>query len=174
MEQQPAIVQVAQQEPAHQEEGQMDSVLLVDPDAAMQQQVQQTLHGVFVVRLARTAAAALEAIDRQRPDLLISEVDLPDMSGLKLCEQLRAQSATAGLPILFLTTRAGIGEKVAGFMAGADDYVVKPIDPRYFGPRLRLLLRLKALDQKSSLPGSASPPHPPSTPPTRPGGFGTD
>lgn len=151
----------------------MDSVLLVDPDVAMHEQVQHLLQGVFVVRLARTAAAGLEAIERQRPDVLISEVDLPDMSGLHLCEQLRAQPPTAGLPILLLTTRAGIGDKVAGFMAGADDYVVKPIDPRLFGARLRLLLRLKTLDQNPP-PGSVSPPHPPSSPPFGPEGFGSD
>ena len=174
MEQQPATVQMARQGPAQQEEGELDSVLLVDPDMAMHEQVQQTLHGIFVVRLARTAAAGLESIERQRPDLLISEVDLPDMSGLHLCEHLRAQPPTAGLPILLLTTRAGIGEKVAGFMAGADDYVVKPIDPRYFGARLRLLLRLKALDQNPPQPRSSSPPHPPSSPPSGPTGFGKD
>ncbi len=124
----------------------MESVLFVDPDVAMHRQVEQALQGLFVLRYAQTAAEALDAIERQRPHLLISEVDLPDMSGLDLCERLRATPATAGMPVLFLTARAEINDKVAGFLAGADDYVVKPIDPRFFSARIRLLFRLKALE----------------------------
>lgn len=142
----------------------MESVLFVDPDIAMHEQVEQTLQGYFVLRHARTATEALEAIERQRPQLIISEVDLPDMSGLELCERLRADVPTAGIPILLLTKRAQINDKVAGFLAGADDYVVKPIDTRFFSARIRLLLRLKALERNYPLPGY---PAPPSSPPSR-------
>lgn len=102
----------------------------------------------YEVRCAITAAEALESIKQSVPALLISEIDLPDLSGLALCEQVRAQPATRKLPIIFLTSRSGIGEKVAGFHAGADDYLVKPIDRRFFSARVRLLFRIKALDQQ--------------------------
>jgi DNA-binding response OmpR family regulator len=167
MEQQQQAQRLAQQERAHQEEGSMEGVLIVDADVAVHQELEQTLREFFVLRHAMTATEALEAIGRQRPNLIISEVDLPDRSGLELCEWVRANPATARLPFLLLTTRAEINDKVAGFLAGADDYVVKPIDPRFFSARIRLLFRLKALEQKSP-PGNAAPPQPPGPPQPRP------
>ena len=169
MEQQQQALQVAQQESA-QEEGNMESVLFVDPTPAMHEQMAQTLQGLFVLRHAGTAAEAVEAIGRQRPNLIISEVDLPDGSGLELCEWVRAHPATNGIPFLLLTTRAGIDDKVAGFLAGADDYVVKPIDARFFSARIRLLFRLKSLAQQP--PSSNVPPPQPRQP--RPERFGSD
>ena len=155
MEQQQQALRVTKGEPVFQEEGFMESVLIVDPEVAVHEQLEQTLHDLFVLRHARTAAEALDAIGRQRPNLIISEVDLPDRTGLELCEWLRANTPTARIPILLLTSRAEINDKVAGFLAGADDYVVKPIDPRFFSSRIRLLFRLKALEP----PGNGSPSH---------------
>ena len=169
MEQQQQALQVAQQESA-QEEGNMESVLFVDPTPAMHEQMEQTLQGLFVLRHVGTAAEAVEAIGRQRPNLIISEVDLPDGSGLELCEWVRAHPATNGIPFLLLTTRAEIDDKVAGFLAGADDYVVKPIDARFFSARIRLLFRLKSLAQQP--PSSNVPPPQPRQP--RPERFGSE
>ena len=173
MEQRQQTLREAQQEQAHQEEGLMESVLIVDPDVAVHEQLEQMLQGLFVLRHARTAAEALDAIGRQRPNLIISEVDLLDSSGLELCEWVRGNAATARIPFLLLTTRSEINDKVAGFLAGADDYVVKPIDARFFSARIRLLFRLKALEQKPS-PGNTSPPQPPGSPFPRPERFKTD
>ncbi len=148
----------------------MESVLFVDPTPAMHEQIEQTLQGLFVLRHVRTAAEAVEAIGRQRPNLIISEVDLSDGSGLELCEWVRAHPETNGIPFLFLTSRAQIDDKVAGFLAGADDYVVKPIDARFFSARVRLLFRLKALAQQP--PSGSVPPPQPRQP--RPERFGTE
>jgi len=142
----------------------MERVLFVDSDSAMQGKVAQALQDVFVLRYAQTGTEALGSLQRRLPDLIVSEVDLPDMSGLALCERLRADPATSGLPILLLTTRADIRDKVAGFMAGADDYVVKPFDPRFFSSRLRLLLRLKGMRQKPSGGDDGSSSRPPTSP----------
>ena len=113
---------------------------------------------------AVTAAEALVALKHRTPDLLVMEVDLPDVNGLELCERLRANPATRVLPILILTARGSIQEKVAGFQAGADDYLVKPPSQRFFSSRLRLLLRIKDL-QKKSYNGPESPPAPPPSDP---------
>jgi two-component system phosphate regulon response regulator OmpR len=142
------------------------SVLVVDPAVMLHEQVGAMLQGLFEVRYATTAAEARAALERRPPDLLVLEVDLPDANGLELCEQLRADPATQRLPILILTARGSIQEKVAGFQAGADDYLVKPPSQRFFSSRLRLLLRIKEL-QKKSYNGSegptSSPPAPPSS-----------
>jgi DNA-binding response OmpR family regulator len=132
---------------------QRKSVLFVDPAQPMHQRIIQELGSLYEVRHALTAGEALDSIRRRPPDMLITEIDLPDMSGLALCEQVRSQPATAGLPILFLTVRDGIRDKINGFQAGADDYLVKPINPRFFSARVRLLFRIKALEQKHSSGG---------------------
>jgi DNA-binding response OmpR family regulator len=149
------------------------SVLFVDPAAVLHEQIGAMLQGVFEVRHAATAAEALAALERRLPDLLVLEIDLPDGNGLELCERLRTSPATRALPILILTARSSIEEKVAGFQAGADDYVVKPPNQRFFSSRLRLLLRINDL-QKKSYNGdgpASSPPVPPFPGPDRPGTF---
>ena len=125
-------------------------VLFVDPAQPMHQRIIEELGGLYEVRHALTAAEALDSIQRGPPDMLITEINLPDMSGFALCEQIRSQPATTGLPILFLTVRDGIRDKINGFQAGADDYLVKPINPRFFSARVRLLFRIKELEQKHS------------------------
>ncbi len=129
---------------------QRKSVLFVDPAQPMHQRIIQELGGFYEIRHALTAAEALDSIHHKLPDLLITEIDLPDMSGLALCEQVRSHPATAGLPVLFLTVRDGIRDKIDGFQAGADDYLVKPLNSRFFSARVRLLFRIKALEQKRS------------------------
>ena len=79
------------------------------------------------------------------PDVLICEVRLGQESGLDLCRHVRAISSTRHLPIMLLTSLATLSDKVAGFDAGADDYVVKPYDARQMVARIRLLVRLKRL-----------------------------
>ena len=140
-----------QEEPERQGGQQQEYVLFVDPSPSMHQQIAQELGEWYEVRHAVTAAEALERITQHLPVLLISEIDLPDLSGLAFCEQLRAQPETQKLPIIFLTTRSGIREKVAGFDVGADDYLVKPIDRRFFSARVRLLLRIKKMNQPPPL-----------------------
>lgn len=128
-------------------------VLFVDPAQPMHYRIAQELDGLYEIYHAMTAGEALDSIQRRPPDMLITEVDLPDMSGFALCEQVRLQPATAELPILILTARDGMSDKISGFQAGADDYLVKPIDSRFFSARVLLLFRIKALEQKRSSDG---------------------
>ena len=149
MEYKQQIAKASQKGPERLNE-QRKSVLFVDPAEPMHQRIIQELGGLYEIRHALTAGEALDSIHRKPPDMLITEINLPDMSGLALCEQVRSQPATVGLPILFLTVRDGIRDKINGFQAGADDYLVKPINPRFFSARVRLLFRIKALEQKRS------------------------
>ncbi|MGZ3598431.1 MAG: response regulator [Ktedonobacterales bacterium] len=120
-------------------------VLVVEGNAAARLRVQAALADSYSLRFANSMAEAMDMLQAEIPDLMVSEVDLPDGSGLSLCEQVRSQPCTAYLPIMLLTGRDGINDKVAGFQAGADDYVVKPLDERLFPGRLRLLFRIKRL-----------------------------
>jgi DNA-binding response OmpR family regulator len=122
-------------------------VLVVEEDHGACERVQAALGDGYAVRFVSGAGQALAAVRDEPPDLLVSEVDLPDGSGLRLCEELRASPEASQLPIMLLTSRAGIRDKVAGFQAGADDYVVKPLDLRLFPARLRLLCRIKRIER---------------------------
>ena len=122
-------------------------VLVVDESRSDREEIATALGDHYAVTFARGASQALAAIRAERPDLLVSEVDLPDGSGLRLCEELRSLPEVAHRPIMCLTPRAGIQDKVAGCQAGADDYVVKPLDQRLFAARLRLLTRIKNIER---------------------------
>lgn len=80
------------------------------------------------------------------PNLIISDLMMPGMSGYELCHTIRQNEALKHIPLILLTARDGLKEKIAGFEAGADDYLVKPVEPE------ELLLRIKALLSRSSRP----------------------
>jgi DNA-binding response OmpR family regulator len=90
-----------------------------------------------------SAAGAGHAIESHAYDLVILDLGLPDGDGVHLCRRLRA--AEVRTPILMLTARDGLGDKVAGLDAGADDYLAKPFDYRELAARVRALLRRPAL-----------------------------
>ena len=93
----------------------------------------------YTVDLAEDGIEALEAITHERPDALVLDVMMPRMDGLEVCRQLR--STGDDLPILVLTARDSVSERVAGLDAGADDYLPKPFALEELLARLRALLR---------------------------------
>src|SRR5690349_21438904 len=86
-----------------------------------------------------TAAEALRAFPRARPAVMVLDIGLPDADGRDLCLALRANGVDA--PVLFLTARDGLHDKVAGFEAGGDDYLTKPFELDELRVRLDALLR---------------------------------
>ena len=95
----------------------------------------------FRVRAAATGEEALRAVRARRPDLVVLDLMLPEVDGLEVCRRLRADRATAGLPILMLTAKADAVDRVVGLEVGADDDVVKPFSPRELVARVRAVLR---------------------------------
>jgi len=100
----------------------------------------------FRVLQAYDGFQALEMVKRERPNLLVLDLMLPQMSGLDVCRRLRKEPDTARLPILMLTAKAEETDKVLGLELGGDDYLTKP-----FGPR-ELVARVKALIRRSEEP----------------------
>ncbi len=84
------------------------------------------------------------------PDILIIEVALDGENGLDLCRYVRSLSSFNSLPIMLLTSLTTFQDKVAGFNAGADDYVVKPFDAYHLKARIRLLVRIKHLEGRTT------------------------
>jgi DNA-binding response OmpR family regulator len=117
-------------------------ILIVDDEQDMTWAVQHSLSNAgYDVDTAADGIEALVAIQRHRPDLLILDVILPRMDGLQVCLRVRQDPALAGTPVIMLTARSAIEDRVLGLDHGADDYLVKPFDLRELNARVRALLR---------------------------------
>ena len=116
------------------------AVLLVDDDAPIRRMLERTLtaEGYDVVAAA-DGGAALAQVERSLPDLIVLDVAMPGMDGLAVTRRLRAKGLS--VPILLLTARDALAERVAGLDAGADDYLVKPFEVDELTARVRALLR---------------------------------
>lgn len=95
-----------------------------------------------VVRAAADGGQALAEIEREAPDLVILDVAMPGLDGLSVCRRLRSKGFAT--PILLLTARDAVADRVAGLDAGADDYLVKPFAPDELAARVRALTRRHA------------------------------
>jgi two-component system, OmpR family, response regulator MprA len=115
-------------------------LLVVEDDAAVREalEVVLTLDG-FRVSTAADGRAGLRALHSARPDALVLDVLMPGLDGLEVCKRIRA--AGDHTPVLMLTARAEVAERVAGLDAGADDYLVKPFAREELLARVRALLR---------------------------------
>lgn len=128
-------------------EGKRVKVLVVDDEKDITALVAYHLEREgFRVLQGHDGLQALDLVKRERPNLLILDLMLPQMSGLDVCRRLRKEPDTARLPILMLTAKAEETDKVLGLELGGDDYLTKP-----FGPR-ELVARVKALIRRSEEP----------------------
>ena len=121
----------------------MRTVLVVDDDASLHQLITAILQIIGDVRIesAFNGVEALEKALRLKPDLVISDIAMPDMDGLALTQRLRGTPDLAATPILLLTARGDTQDKYQGFLQGADDYIVKPFDATELQLRVKALLR---------------------------------
>lgn len=117
-------------------------VLVVDDEKDIVELVRYHLEkDGFQCLQAPDGSSALRLSREQRPDLVILDLMLPGIDGLEVCRRLRADAATARLPILMLTAKAEEVDRVVGLEVGADDYLVKPFSPRELVARVKAILR---------------------------------
>jgi two-component system, OmpR family, response regulator MprA len=117
-----------------------ERVLVVDDDPPLRRMLQRTLLAEgFDVTVAADGGAALSAAERAAPDVIVLDVAMPGLDGLAVCRRLRARGLPT--PILMLTARDAVPDRVAGLEAGADDYLVKPFAVQELIARLRALTR---------------------------------
>ena len=116
-------------------------ILVVDDDARLRALLSRYLAGEgFRVTTAETATEARDKLRFMHPDMLVLDVMMPGESGLTLTESLRREQGSE-MPVLLLTARGAPEDRIAGFEAGADDYLGKPFEPRELVLRIRALLR---------------------------------
>ena len=117
-------------------------ILLVEDEKPIRDMIAFGLRRAgFEVAEAEDCAQARAKIADNRPDLLLVDWMLPDMSGLELTRQLKRDKGTQEVPVIMLTARADESDKVSGLEGGADDYVTKPFSPRELLARIRAVLR---------------------------------
>ncbi len=117
-------------------------ILLADDNAEMRDYMRRLLSQRYEVEAVTDGMAALAAIQAQRPDLILSDVMMPELDGFELLHQLRADPQTRELPVILLSARAGEEARVEGLAAGADDYLIKPFSARELMARVESTLKL--------------------------------
>lgn len=117
-------------------------ILIVEDERDVAEMVERSLRlAGYETMVAYRGADALAMIRQRKPDLVVLDIMMPGMSGLDVCRHMRGMPAFSDIPVLFLTGRGTIADKIEGFEAGADDYLTKPFDLRELELRVRALLR---------------------------------
>ena len=125
-------------------------ILLVDDEVSIQRAMAPLLRARgYIVTVAGTGHEALDLFERERPDLVILDLGLPDMDGTDVCRQVRERADT---PILILSARGTEKDKVTALDHGADDYVTKPFGPEELLARVRAALR-RSIGREGTLHG---------------------
>lgn len=124
-----------------------DRLLLIEDDADLVQSLRLALgRENYSIDHALSGVEGLTKVVEHPPDLLLLDLNLPDMDGLSICREIRGNAATRDLPIIMLTARAQEHDRVLGLDLGADDYIVKPFSVRELKSRIQALLRRRQLD----------------------------
>jgi diguanylate cyclase (GGDEF)-like protein len=137
------------------------SILIADDDPDLRDILRSILEpSGFSVREAPDGRQALEAVKSQAPDLIILDYNMPDMTGPEVCERLKQDMLLRHVPILMLTGKSEVEDKLVGIQAGADDYLTKPFEPRELLARVQMVLRRTVRDLEANpltrLPGNIS------------------
>jgi two-component system alkaline phosphatase synthesis response regulator PhoP len=117
-------------------------ILVVDDEQDILELIRHTLNKEgYEVHVAANGQQAVEKAKKLKPNLILMDVMMPVMDGMEACRQLKEDPETSDLAIIFLTARSEEFAELAGFEAGADDYVAKPVDPAVLAQRIKSLLR---------------------------------
>lgn len=120
----------------------MALILVIDDDELVSRTLQRALRMYgYQVNVARSGTEGLQLARRHLPDLFILDIMMPGADGYQVCRQIRGDPLLQSLPVLFLTAKAKDEDKIEGFRAGADDYLVKPFNMEELELRVKAILR---------------------------------
>jgi signal transduction histidine kinase len=123
-------------------------ILVVDDNADMREYLTRVLARYWTVETAVDGEVALASVRNHRPDVILTDVMMPNLDGFDLIARLRATEATADIPVIVLSARAGEESRIEGLQAGADDYLIKPFSARELLARVQVHLTLAQLRRK--------------------------
>ncbi|RFS26995.1 response regulator [Chitinophaga silvatica] len=124
-------------------EGNRKSILLVEDEGAIRQLLKELLSPGYIIYEAGDGAEALDVIRRAMPDLIISDIMMPDMNGLELCNKIKNAPGSCHIPFIILSARGTIDQQTEGYEAGADAYLPKPFHAAHLLVRVRKLLEYR-------------------------------
>jgi putative two-component system response regulator len=122
-------------------------ILVADDEATNLQLLRQILQDHYCLLYAKDGARALELAHQEHPDLILLDVMMPGMSGYEACRQLKSLPDTEAIPVIFVTALADTVDELAGFEAGAVDYIMKPVSPPVVRARVRTHLALTRMEE---------------------------
>jgi PleD family two-component response regulator len=136
-------------------------ILVADDEDAIVGLLQEALKSVsYDVLVAHDGEEALEQISHKTPDLVVLDVQMPKMDGYAVCKQIKSDMYLRHIPVLMLTSQAGVQSKITGLEQGADDYLTKPFEMEELLARIRTLLRRARIDLEANpltrLPGNVT------------------
>ena len=117
------------------------TVLLVDDDTEILQLLNDMLGSAYNLCFAKNGIEALQVLGNKSIDLVVSDIIMPEMDGIELCSKLRENFDTSHLPLILLTAKAEIEDRIKGLQAGADSYIPKPFHPDHLKIRIEKLLK---------------------------------
>jgi PleD family two-component response regulator len=134
-------------------------ILVVDDDPNIRELIVETLSEEKYLPIeARDGNEAIEICQIEKPDIIVLDVMMPDLDGLEVCLRLRGEALTSHIPIILLTAKGLLEDKIKGMETGADDYLTKPFDPLELEARIDMHLRRSVRDGEASpltgLPGN--------------------
>jgi PleD family two-component response regulator len=134
-------------------------ILVVDDDPNIRELIVETLgEDKYRSIEARDGKEALMICKNEKPDIIVLDVMMPDLDGLEVCLRLRGEALTSHIPIILLTAKGVLEDKIKGMETGADDYLTKPFDPLELEARINMHLRRSVRDGEASpltgLPGN--------------------
>ncbi|WP_013322659.1 PAS domain-containing protein [Gloeothece verrucosa] len=130
--------------------GSRPRILLADDNADMRDYIKRLLTDLYEVETVSDGIAVLEALARELPDLVLTDVMMPGLDGFELLRELRANPNTRQIPIILLSARAGEPSRVEGLKAGADDYLIKPFSARELLARVETHLKMAQIREENA------------------------
>lgn len=122
-------------------------VLVVDDDTNVINIVRDSLpSNAYEILEAANGKEALGMVFAESPDIMVLDIMMPDMDGYRVCEELKEHDSTKDMPIIILSAKTSVEDKLKAMDIGIDDYMVKPFDPRELNARIRM--RLKGINKK--------------------------
>ena len=125
------------------------SILVVDDDDFMHEMFAEALSGNYRIIPAESGADSLMLAQNESPDVAILDVEMPGMDGYEICRRLKKMDAMAGVPVIFVSAHDGIEDRLKGYEAGGEDYIIKPFDPQELEAKVAQLL--KAVSERAAL-----------------------
>jgi two-component system, OmpR family, response regulator RpaA len=123
----------------------MEHILIVDDNRPFVVAISESLRfRGYMISNAADGFEALRQVEQNPPDLVLLDIEMPGMDGLRFCQELRSNPRFAAMPVIFMSVRSELTDKLAAYEAGADDYLVKPFDMLELTARLQAVLRRSA------------------------------